>query len=93
MITINMTHVSLAIETLHVPAESLAGLDIELSLEDCEITIGELTTSESINSTTLESSNYDDPCYHEDAETHEDDTRSVAQATADGGGERLIYPH
>jgi len=93
MITINMTHVSLSIQNLHVPLSTLEDLDIELNLDDCEIEIGELSLSESVHSTTSESFGPDDPCYHEDVEPPEEDPRSVAQATADGVGERLIYPH
>jgi len=96
MITINMTHVSLAIQNLHAPASSLEGVDIELNLDDCEIEIGELSIAESIQSNVTESFDPDfdpgDPCYH-NKEAPEEDPRSVAQATADGVGERLIYPH
>lgn len=99
MITINMTHVSLTIGTLHAPASVLGDLDIDLTLDDCEIEIGELALSESISSHETdisshetEQSGLEDPCY-DDIDTLEEDPRSVAQATADGVGERLIYPH
>jgi hypothetical protein len=92
MITINMTHVSLTIGTLHAPASVLSDLDIDLTLDDCEIEIGELALSESISSHETEQSDPEDPCY-DDIDTLEEDPRSVAQATADGVGERLIYPH
>ena len=87
MITINMTHVSLSIENLQ--SSALEELDIELNLDDCEIEIGELSLSESITSNLVESFEEDCDTLVEDPE----DPRSVAQATADGVGERLIYPH
>jgi hypothetical protein len=92
MFTINMTHVSLTVQNLHVPLSALDELDLEINLEDCEIEIGELSLAQSIHSTTTESFDSPEPCYHE-SDTPEEDPRSVAQATADGTGERLIYPH
>ncbi len=94
MVTINMTHVSLTIGNLHVPASALEEVDVELNLEDCEIEVGELTLANSIQSNVHETFDADlrepvDP--FDDA--YEEDTRSVAQATASEVGERLIYPH
>ena len=85
MIKVSIRDSEVTIGTLTLPADELLELDIEVEIESAQVDVGEITLCNTVTSSFSQGYN--------DLEPEEpEDTRSVAQATADDVGVSLIFP-